>query len=65
MAESERGLLGAIGGGIAGHHFAKSSGHGILGTIGGAIAGSLLQDKTKKKHGKHSSHGGSSWGGRF
>lgn len=64
MAEGERGLLGAIGGGIAGHHFGGKGGHGLLGTLGGAIAGSLLQDKLKKpKHGKHGSHSGSSWGG--
>ena len=57
--EADRGLLGAVGGGIAGgaagHKFA---GHGILGTIGGAIVGSLAEDYGKKKHKQHKySHG--------
>ncbi|KAK5938377.1 hypothetical protein PMZ80_009347 [Knufia obscura] len=62
MTEQDRGLLGALGGGFAGHHFGGKQGHGLLGTIGGAIAGSFAEDfmKKKKKHGGHSS---SSWGG--
>lgn len=73
MSEGERGLLGSIGGGVAGHYLGKNTGHGFLGTIGGAILGNLMEDKVKKgKHGKHhgsshhgSSHGGSSWGGKW
>jgi predicted lipid-binding transport protein (Tim44 family) len=69
MSEGERGLLGSVGGGVAGHYLGKNTGHGFLGTVGGAILGSLMEDKVKakKKHGKHhgSSHGGSSWGGKW
>lgn len=62
MTESDRGLLGALGGGFAGHHFGKKADHGILGTLGGAILGSFAEDFMKnKKHGGNS--GGSSWGG--
>lgn len=64
MTESDRGLLGALGGGFAGHHFGKKENHGFLGTIGGAIMGSLAEDFAKDKKKKHShSGGGSSWGG--
>lgn len=70
MSEGERGLLGAIGGGVGGHFLGKKANHGLLGTLGGAILGSLSEDMLKKqkgKHGKHShgSHHGSqsSWGG--
>ena len=72
MTESDRGLLGAIGGGVAGHMFGKKADHGFLGTIGGSILGSLtedfVKDKKKNHHHHHSSHhshhsGGSSWGG--
>ena len=62
MTEQDRGLLGALGGGFAGHHFGKKNEHGILGMIGGAIAGSFAEDFMKKK--KHGS-GGSSWGGKY
>lgn len=65
MSEGERGLLGAIGGGIGGHVLGKKAGHGFLGTVGGGILGSLaedfLKDQKKKKH--HHSSQGSSWGG--
>jgi len=69
MSEQDRGLLGSLGGGIAGHMLGKRADHGFLGTIGGAILGSLTQDflKDKKKHSggshHHSSHSGSAWGG--
>lgn len=64
MTEQDRGLLGAIGGGWAGHHFGGKAGHGILGGLGGAIAGSLVEDFFKdKKKSKHSNQGNSSWGG--
>ena len=65
MAEGERGLLGSIGGGVAGHMLGKKAGHGFLGTVGGGILGSLAEDflkDSKKKHHHHSSQG-SSWGG--
>ena len=68
MSEGERGLLGALGGGVGGHFLGKKAGHGFLGTVGGGILGSLAEDffkdKNKKKphHSHHSSHG-SSWGG--
>lgn len=62
MTEQDRGLLGALGGGFAGHHFGGKQGHGFLGTVGGAILGSFAEDfMKKKKHG--SSSGGSQWGG--
>jgi len=61
MPEGERGLLGAIGGGVAGRYGGKKAGHGFLGMIGGAIAGSLAEDFAKKKHKKHKTQ--SSWGG--
>ena len=66
MTESDRGLLGAIGGGFGGHWAGKKAGHGFLGTIGGAIMGSLAEDYAKNKKKTHggSSFGGSSWGGR-
>ena len=67
----EKGLLGAVGGAWAGHKAGKSAGHGLLGTIGGAFLGSKLEDEIKKKRtpspGRthHSSHHGSSSGGRW
>lgn len=67
MPESDRGLLGAIGGGVGGHFMGKKAGHGFLGTVGGAILGSLTEDfaKDKKKHHHHHHHSShSSWGGK-
>ena len=77
--EGERGIMGAIGGGLAGRYAGKQmGGHTILGMIGGAIAGSKLEDAAKDKWGNsgsgsgghhhhhgshHGSQGGSSWGG--
>lgn len=64
MTESDRGLLGALGGGFAGHHFGKKADHGILGTLGGAIIGSFAEDFMKKKKNENKySNPGSSWGG--
>jgi len=65
MTESDRGLLGAIGGGVGGHFLGKKAGHGFLGTIGGALLGSITEDYAKDKKKKHHHHhsGGSSWGG--
>lgn len=64
MTESDRGLLGAIGGGFAGNRLGGKAGHGILGTIGGAIMGSFAEDFLKNKKKTHgSSSGGSQWGG--
>lgn len=65
--EGERGLGGAIVGGLAGRFAGNRMGnHGLLGLVGGAIAGSKLQDKYKQKphHGSHHSSG-SSWGGKW
>jgi len=62
MTEQDRGLLGALGGGVAGHHFGGKQGHGFLGTVGGAILGSFAEDFMKNKKNSHSS-GGSAWGG--
>jgi hypothetical protein len=63
MTETDRGLLGAIGGGVAGHFGGKKVGHGFLGTIGGAIIGSMTEDYAKKQKKKHHHSGQSSWGG--
>jgi len=62
MSDQDRGLLGAIGGGVGGRLLGKKANHGFMGTVGGAILGSLTEDwaKKNKKHG-HSSQ--SSWGG--
>ncbi len=49
-ADGERGLGGAITGGLAGGWGGHAAGHGILGTIGGAILGSFAEDKLKKHH---------------
>jgi hypothetical protein len=66
MPESDRGLLGAVGGGVAGHFLGKKSNHGFLGTIGGAILGSVSEDFMKdKKKKKHHGASGSSWGGKY
>lgn len=65
MTEQDRGLLGAMGGAFAGHHFGKKQDHGFLGTVGGAILGSFAEDFMKKKKNGGGSSGGSSWGGRF
>lgn len=63
MTEQDRGLLGALGGGFAGHHFGKKADHGILGTIGGAILGSFAEDMMKSKKKDKYSSSNSSWGG--
>ncbi|KIW87969.1 uncharacterized protein Z519_11554 [Cladophialophora bantiana CBS 173.52] len=63
MTESDRGLLGAIGGGFGGHFLGKQAGHGFLGTIGGALLGSVAEDFLKDKKKQHHSSGNSSWGG--
>lgn len=61
MTESDRGLLGAIGGGFGGHMLGKKANHGFLGTIGGAILGSMTEDFIKDKRKNHNNQ--SSWGG--
>jgi len=62
MNETDRGMLGALGGAVGGHFLGKKADHGFLGTIGGAILGSITEDFMKeKKHGHHNSQ--SSWGG--
>jgi len=79
MTETDRGLLGAIGGGVAGHFMGKKANHGFLGTVGGGILGSLAEDFLKDKRRSspsrhhHSSHhhshhgsqhsGQNTWGG--
>jgi hypothetical protein len=47
--EGERGLLGAVGGGVAGAAIGQKTCHGFLGTVGGAIVGSLTEDWVKRK----------------
>ncbi|KAK7612065.1 hypothetical protein JOL62DRAFT_610960 [Phyllosticta paracitricarpa] len=65
--EGDRGLLGAVGGGIAGHMGGKKYGHGLIGTVVGAVAGSKLEDKfkSKNKHGHQGHHQGGHTGGKF
>lgn len=65
--EGDRGLLGAVGGGIAGHMGGKKYGHGLIGTIAGAVAGSKLEDKFKgkNKHGHHQQQHGHGSSGKF
>ena len=61
--EGDRGMMGAIGGGVAGYAGgSKLGGHGILGAIAGAIAGSKLEDAAKDHH-KHKKDGYSQSGG--
>jgi hypothetical protein len=61
QAEGDRGLMGALAGGVAGHYGGnKFGGHGIIGAIAGAVAGSKLEDKFKAN--KHSGQGGSHGG---
>lgn len=47
-ADGDRGIGGAITGGLAGGFGGHQVGHGLLGTIGGAILGSFAEDKLKK-----------------
>ncbi|EXJ89708.1 hypothetical protein A1O3_02775 [Capronia epimyces CBS 606.96] len=54
-SESDRGLLGAVGGGAAGAWGGHKAGHGVLGALGGAILGSLAEDYAKK-HSKKNQH---------
>jgi hypothetical protein len=62
MNETDRGLLGALGGGFGGHMLGKKAGHGFLGTVGGALLGSIAEDFMKDKKKQHH-NAGSSWGG--
>ena len=53
--EGDRGLLGALGGGVAGYYGGnKAGGHGIIGALTGAFFGSKIEDKYK--HGKPGRH---------
>jgi predicted lipid-binding transport protein (Tim44 family) len=54
-AEGERGLGGALLGGLAGGVAGHRKNHGVLGALGGALLGSYAQDHLGKKH-RHSSH---------
>lgn len=56
--EGDRGLMGAIGGGLAGHYGGKKMGHGLIGTVLGAIAGSKAEDALKDRKHKHDQYGG-------
>jgi len=59
-ADDERGLMGALAGGVAGAYGGHKVHHGFLGGIGGAVAGSMLEDaykKHKKEEAKHKRHG--------
>jgi hypothetical protein len=59
QAEGDRGLMGALAGGVAGHYGGnKMGGHGILGAIAGAVAGSKLEDQFKSNKHKQSGQGG-------
>lgn len=58
MSEGERGLLGALGGGVGGHFLGKKANHGLLGTIGGAILGSMAEDYAKKQYKRQHGSGG-------
>jgi hypothetical protein len=48
--EGDRGLLGAVAGGIAGRYAGKQAGHGLIGTLAGGFLGSKLEDKYKHNH---------------
>lgn len=59
---------------MAGHYIGKNAGHGFIGTVAGGLLANFVEDMVKGKgkqgkhgkHGKHgSSHGGSSWGGKW
>jgi outer membrane lipoprotein SlyB len=52
--EGDRGLMGAIGGGVAGHFLGnKFGGHNKIGAMLGAFVGHKMEDKHKYgKHGK-------------
>jgi hypothetical protein len=61
-SETDRGLLGAAGGALAGGYGGHKAGHGIMGAIGGAILGSLTEDYAKK-HKKNKASKVSNWTG--
>lgn len=68
--EGDRGLMGAIAGGIGGHYAGGKVNHGILGTLAGAFLGHKAEDawKDRKKspqpqQGGYPPHGGSGYGG--
>ena len=46
--EGERGLGGALTGGLAGAFTGHQANHGFLGMLGGAVLGSFAEDKLKK-----------------
>jgi hypothetical protein len=48
--EGDRGLMGAVAGGLGGHYLGGKAGHGIIGTLAGAFMGSKLEDKYKESH---------------
>lgn len=50
--EGDRGLMGAVAGGLGGHYMGGKAGHGIIGTLAGAFMGSKLEDKYKESHHK-------------
>lgn len=66
--EGDRGLMGAIAGGIGGGFLGGKANHGFLGTLAGAFAGHKAEDAWKDRrkdnhHGGSSHHGGSHYGG--
>jgi hypothetical protein len=67
--EGDRGLMGALAGGIGGGILGGKANHGFLGTLAGAFAGSKAEDawKAKRKSGENQHQqgygGGSSYGG--
>jgi len=70
--EGDRGLMGAIAGGIGGGMLGGKANHGFLGTLAGAFAGHKAEDafKNRRKSGEnqhHQGYGGSSGygGGKY
>ncbi|KAH0082664.1 hypothetical protein KCU60_g15915, partial [Aureobasidium melanogenum] len=46
--EGDRGLMGAVAGGLGGGVLGHKAGHGIIGTLAGAFLGSKAEDKFKE-----------------
>jgi len=54
--EGDRGIMGALAGGVAGGYGGHKLHHGFLGGVGGAIAGSMLEDQYKKHEHEKKEH---------
>ncbi|CAD0097121.1 unnamed protein product [Aureobasidium vineae] len=59
--EGDRGLMGAVAGGLGGGLLGNKAGHGIIGTIAGAFLGSKAEDKFKES--RHDSQYQQQYGG--